>query len=443
MFKRVFVSLIVAAGLVAGGAAAQTAANSLAKIKAAKAINVAYSADSLPFSFNGANNEPAGYSIDLCKRVIAQIGRAVGEPNLKVNWLAGSVTERLQMVASGRAELECANTTQTQSRLANVDFSNLIFIDGGGFLVKAGAPINQIPDLAGKKVAVLKGTTTETRLNDMLPPRLVNATVVPITDANEGVAMLESGAWMPTRATRSSSSGWPVLAKDPAKLALLAEELSFEPYAMALPRNDSALRLEVNKALTQVYMSGDIEAIFAQWLGKLGPPSRAARGHVPAEFDSRMNRSNRRMRMTSMFQDGGAVAAVLRLCRDGAGRLQHAARVPGQEQPSWRVGTVESITQDSVQNVNTTVGTIGGALIGGGLGSLIGGGTGQIVATVVGAVGGGFAGNQLAQRSQTLVWRIGVRYDDGSLATVQQTSAPALRIGDRVRVTGTGIELLR
>ena len=112
------------------------------------------------------------------------------------------------------------------------------------------------------------------------------------------------------------------------------------------------------------------------------------------------------------------------------------------EPPMARVGTVESITQDTVQNVNTAVGTIGGALIGGGLGSLIGGGTGQTVATIVGAIGGGYAGNQLSQRSQTFVWRIGIRYDDGTLATVQQTSAPALRIGDRVRVTGSGLELL-
>lgn len=113
------------------------------------------------------------------------------------------------------------------------------------------------------------------------------------------------------------------------------------------------------------------------------------------------------------------------------------------EQPAIRIGTVESITQDTVQNVDTAVGTIGGALIGGGLGSLIGGGRGQTAATIIGAVGGGFAGNQMSQRSQTFVWRIGVRYDDGTLATIQQTAAPALRIGDRVRVTSTGIELLR
>lgn len=113
------------------------------------------------------------------------------------------------------------------------------------------------------------------------------------------------------------------------------------------------------------------------------------------------------------------------------------------EQPAIRIGTVESITQDTVQNTNTTLGTIGGALIGGGLGSLIGGGTGQTVATIVGATGGAIVGNQLAQRDTTIVWRIGVRYDDGTFATVQQTVAPGLRIGDRVRVTSTGIELLR
>jgi ABC-type amino acid transport substrate-binding protein len=273
MFRNIFVILAAAAGLVAGSAAAQALPGTLGKIKAAKAINVAYSPESLPFSFKETDGQPAGYSIDLCKRVIAQIGRAVGEPNLKVNWLPGSVTERLQMVAAGRADLECANTTQTQTRLASVDFSNLIFLDGGGFLVVAGSPINKIPDLAGKKIAVLKGTTTEKRLNDVLKAKLVNATVVPIADANAGIAMLESGAADAYAGDKIKLIGLAVLAKDPSKLSLLAEELSYEPYAFALPRNDSALRLEVNRALTQVYMSGDIEGIFAAWLGKLGRPS--------------------------------------------------------------------------------------------------------------------------------------------------------------------------
>ena len=270
--KNILLALFVAAGF-AGGALAQTAPGTLGKIKAAKTINVAFSGDSLPFSFVGPNNQPTGYSIDLCKRVIAQIARTVGEPDLKINWMVGSVTERLAMVASGRADLECANTTQTQTRLANVDFSNLIFIDGGGFIVRIDSTINKITDMTGKRIAVLQGTTTETRLNDVLKRRLVNATVVPIADANAGIAMLEAGSIDALAGDKIKLIGLATQAKEPAKIALLAEELSFEPYAFALPRNDSALRLQVNSALTQIYVGGDIETIFAQWLGKLGRPS--------------------------------------------------------------------------------------------------------------------------------------------------------------------------
>lgn len=273
MLKTFVTALFFAASIATGSASAQTTSPTLAKIKAAKAINVAYSVDSPPFSMNGPNNEPQGYTIDLCKRAIAQIGRAVGEPELKINWHAGSVTERLEMVASGRAELDCANTTQTLTRLEKVNFSNLIFIDGGGLLVKAGAPINQISDLSGKRIAVLKGTTTEKRLNDTLRVRLVNATVMPITDPNVGIAMLEAGTIDAYAGDKTKLVGLASDAKERTKLALVAEQFSIEPYAMAMPRNDSAYRLEVNKALTQVYVGGDIERIFGQWLGKLGSPT--------------------------------------------------------------------------------------------------------------------------------------------------------------------------
>jgi glutamate/aspartate transport system substrate-binding protein len=273
MSKSLLAAIFTALTLCAGGTSAQSLPNTLAKIKAAKAINVAYSPDSLPFSFIGANNEPAGYSIDLCKRVIAQIARAISEANLKINWIPGAVNIRLEMISAGKADLECANTTQTQGRLVTVDFSNLIFIDGGGILVKAGAPINAIPDLAGKKIAVLKQTTTEARLNETLRRRLVNATVVQIENANDGITMLETGAVDAYAGDKIKLIGLLAQSKEPARLAMLVEELSFEPYAMALPRNDAGYRLEVNRALTQVYMSGDIETIFAQWLGKLGRPS--------------------------------------------------------------------------------------------------------------------------------------------------------------------------
>ena len=110
--------------------------------------------------------------------------------------------------------------------------------------------------------------------------------------------------------------------------------------------------------------------------------------------------------------------------------------------PSTRIGTVESVQQVVAENDNSALGAIGGALVGGGIGSLFGGGTGRTVATVVGAVGGAYAGNQIAQRNPTMVWQIAIRYDDGSFATIRQEATPIVRPGDRVRVNPNGLELI-
>lgn len=273
--KTIAIALLAAAML--AHAAPARSADTLARIKSAGAINVAYSADSLPFSFTETNGEVMGYSIDLCKRVIAQIGRAVGNPNLKVNWMPANTPDRLQMVASGKADMDCANTTQTIGRLSNVDFSSLIFLETGGFIGRKDSP-SKLGDMGGKKIAVLKGTTMESRLKAALQAKLVNANVVAIENAGDGMAMLEMGSADLFAGDRIKLIGLVTQAKDPNKFILLGEEISYEPYAFALPRNDSAFRLEVNRALTQVYISGEIEGIYGQWLGRLGKPSQLLMG---------------------------------------------------------------------------------------------------------------------------------------------------------------------
>jgi len=258
-------------GAPAKAAATVAPRNTLAKLKSTGVIDIAFSGDSVPFSFVDAKNQPAGYSIDLCKRVILQLGRAAGVSELKVNWIVGTVAERLAMVASGKADIDCANTTATQTRMEDVDFSSLIFLDGGGFLVK-GAGLQKFTDFGGKNVGVIAGTTTEARLDAALQQRQVNAKVTKVKDGNEGLAMLESGSLDVFASDKIKLIGLAVQAKDPKALVILADDLSIEPLAFALPRGDSALRLEVNRALTQVYI-GDIETIFNQWLGALGRPS--------------------------------------------------------------------------------------------------------------------------------------------------------------------------
>ena len=114
-----------------------------------------------------------------------------------------------------------------------------------------------------------------------------------------------------------------------------------------------------------------------------------------------------------------------------------------QSPPPARTGTVESVQEVVEQKDPSGAGLIVGGLVGGGLGSLVGGGTGRTVATVVGALGGAYAGNRIEKSQSQVVYQIGVKYDDGSWATVRQAAPTGLRIGDRVRITDSGVELLR
>jgi len=281
--KRFLTAILAAATLAVAGfsapAAAQTpaprapATDTLAKLKASKQINVAVSADSFPLSFIKDRGDPIGYSIELCKRVIVHLGRVIGVPDLKTNWVPGTVSERIAMVASGRADLDCANTTATLSRMQEVDFSSLIFLETGGLLVKDGGPVKQFVDLAGRSIGVISGTTTETRLDQLLKARLINAKVTKVKDGNEAIALLEKGSIDAFASDKVKLVGLAVQAKDPKALAILGEDLSVEPLAFALPRGDSSFRLEVNRALTQVYVGGELEGIFMAWLGPIGRPS--------------------------------------------------------------------------------------------------------------------------------------------------------------------------
>ena len=140
-----------------------------------------------------------------------------------------------------------------------------------------------------------------------------------------------------------------------------------------------------------------------------------------------------------------AVAGCFALILGLACALPGCAPVPtySVQQSASRAGVVEAIRSQTVQTADPTAGAVVGALAGGGIGNMIGGGSGRTVATIVGAIGGAFAGHKIAENAQELVWIIDVRYDDGTIATIQQKGAPGLRVGDRVLVTPSGIQLLR
>jgi ABC-type amino acid transport substrate-binding protein len=270
MFRRL-ATLVVAALFVPALANAQVDGH-LKKIKESKTVAIAYRSDASPFSFVDQAKEPTGYSIELCRRVVSAIGQQLGVEGIQIKWVPVTVQTRMEAVEKGQADMECGSTTVTLSRLKNVNFSSFIFVDGTGLLIKADSPARQLSDLAGKKIAVIPGTTNEKALKDALKKGVINATVVPIKTREEGLAQLEAGQIDAFASDKVLLMALAPKAKDPKTIALLTEDLSFEPYAITLPRNDDNFRLAVNSALAEIYRSGAIVEIFNRWFGAIGKP---------------------------------------------------------------------------------------------------------------------------------------------------------------------------
>jgi ABC-type amino acid transport substrate-binding protein len=243
----------------------------LKKIRDSKSIGIAYRIDAAPFSFE-ENKQITGYTIDLCRRVVNAIERQLGIDELRVRWVPVNSRTRFEAIAKGQADLECGSSTVTLGRMKMVDFSSFTFIDGTGLLVKSSLAANALSDLGGKKIGVISGTSNERALTDALKSRVINASVVPVKSREEGLEQVESGAIDAFASDRVLLIALLGKSKDPAGLALLADALSFEPYAIGLPRGDWQMRLAVNSALAQLYRGGVIREIFGRWFGSIGRP---------------------------------------------------------------------------------------------------------------------------------------------------------------------------
>jgi ABC-type amino acid transport substrate-binding protein len=246
-------------------------AGTLKKIRDSKTITLGYRVDSPPFSFTGPDGQPAGYSVDLCKRVHAGVERGLGAGSIAIKWVPVTAANRFDQVTSGAVDLECGNTTITLSRQERVDFSNMTFIDGGAVLVLAESKLGRLSDLAGKSIGVKAGTTTEQNLKAALKDRLIDARVVIVKDDVEALAALNEKRIDGYAADRIVLAGQVIRARSDIKYTMIQDDFSIEPYGLMM-RRDPAFRLAVNRAISQTYRSGAIAEIFDRWLAPLGKP---------------------------------------------------------------------------------------------------------------------------------------------------------------------------
>ena len=230
-------------------------------------IKLAYRSDANPFSFVSLQGQPDGYTIDLCKFIASSLERQLNN-KLTIEWVPVNSQNRFDSIAAGVADIECGSSSVSFARMTTVDFSSFIFMENTGLVVRTTSGISSFGDLTGKKIAVIVGTTNESALTREVQRRQLQTAVVRVKDRREGIAALRSGAVDSFASDKLLLIG--ALAADVADYKMLPENLSTEPYALALPRGDWRFRAAVNKSLSQLYSSPQILDIYRKWFAALG-----------------------------------------------------------------------------------------------------------------------------------------------------------------------------
>jgi ABC-type amino acid transport substrate-binding protein len=248
------------------------AVGTLDKIKASQAIALGYRETSIPFSYTGDDNQPWGYSVDLCTRVAAAIVKQLGLEELQLQWVAVTPENRIAKLKSGEIDLECGSTTSSLTRMQEVDFSLPTFVDGAAYLSRRTAGIKRLEDLAGRKIAVAAGTTTERTITQILKQYKLDAQLVKVSDHQQGIAAMVREQVDAYASDRSLLIGLALDSGNQNDWSLGPETFSYEPYALMMRRNDADFRLAVNRELARLSRSREIYGIYDRWFGFLAKP---------------------------------------------------------------------------------------------------------------------------------------------------------------------------
>jgi ABC-type amino acid transport substrate-binding protein len=264
---RKFILLLILAALVGN---VQAASGTLKRIADSGEIKIGYRAATEPFSFQDSAGQATGYSVELCQRIAEAVRTELKLKELKVTYVPVTLEERFDAVAKKKVDMVCSATTITLSRLEKVDFSLLTFVTGGSLMSRSSAPIGMTSDLAGKKVAVISGTTTETGLADYLKENFIDASTVAAENIEAARKLLDEGQVDAVADDQIVLIGQIIASGAPDDYTLSQDLYSYEPYGLALARDDADFRLVADRTLARIYRTGQFKPLYSKWFGRFG-----------------------------------------------------------------------------------------------------------------------------------------------------------------------------
>jgi glutamate/aspartate transport system substrate-binding protein len=251
----------------------------LARIKETGVVRLGYREGAVPFSYRGPDGRPVGYSIELCDAIVATIAADYAPRQFGVEHVRVTPTDRIAKVSSGEVDLECGATTNTPERRQQVAFSATIFVTGTRLVVPRESAIRGVGGLAGRKVAVVRGTTNEAAMREIERLRGTGMEIVVASDYAEALSLLEGGKVAALAADDILVRGYLAETRRRHEFRLVGELLSFERYAIMYPRDDPALAEVVDRTLRRLASSREIVWIYNRWFVR--PLPSGARMDLP------------------------------------------------------------------------------------------------------------------------------------------------------------------
>ena len=271
-FVNRFVLGLLAVGI-ATAASAQDLTGTLKKIKDTGSITIGYRESSIPFSYLDDKQQPIGYAMDLCMKVVDAVKADLKMPNLKLNLQPVTSSNRIPLLQNGTIDMECGSTTNSVARQQQVSFGPTYFVINVSAAVKKSSGVKTLADLNGKTISTTSGTTAVPLLKQYEKTKSADIKEIYGKDHAESFLLLTQDRVAAFVMDDILLAGQIANAASPGDYMILKDEsLRTEPYSMMIRKDDPQFKALVDKTIGGVMKSGEINKIYAKWFTSPIPP---------------------------------------------------------------------------------------------------------------------------------------------------------------------------
>ena len=268
--KRIALGLFSAALLASFGATAQD--GTLGKVKSSGTITIGHRDASVPFSYYDDKQQPIGYAMDLCHTIVDAVKAELKMPNLKVNYQLVTSANRIPLMANGTIDLECGSTTNNVARQEQVWFTMTHFVTANRWIAKKSSNIKSLQDLKGKTIVSTAGTTNIKQITEINAAQNLGMNIISANGHPEAFQMVETGRAVAFVMDDILLASLAAQSRSPNDYEISAQQLSVEPYGIMVRKDDKAFKAVVDRAMQNIYKSGQIRGIYEKWFQKPIPP---------------------------------------------------------------------------------------------------------------------------------------------------------------------------